>query len=78
MLENFGCSMGGSQAVELLAAGHTEELLTLDNPLVTSVATGLAHILQELGHLPDHEAATKALEERKRFRHFLSRRREVA
>lgn len=52
---------GDIEAIELLACGRAQELLKVANPLATSVATGLAQILQELGKLPPDEKAQAAL-----------------
>jgi len=69
---------GGEEAVELLSGGHAAELARTDNPLATSLATGLAQLLRELGCLPDSEEAARALEGRRRPRHFLGIRREAS
>ena len=68
---------GGQEAVELLSGGHAADLARTENPLASSLATGLAQLLQELGCLPESEEATRALEGRRRPRHFLGIRREA-
>lgn len=68
---------GGAEAAELLASGHAAELARLANPLSTSLATGLAQLLRELGHLPTCEAAARALEGPRHPRHFLDKLREA-
>lgn len=68
---------GGQEAVELLSGGHAADLARTDNPLASSLATGLARLLQELGCLPESEEAARALEGRRRPRHFLGIRREA-
>lgn len=69
---------GGDEAVDLLAAGHAGELAVTDNPLASSLATGLAQVLRELGCLPECEATQRALEGRRKARRFLGFGREVA
>lgn len=72
-------SDGGPEVSELLAAGHAADLAGLDNPLASSMATGLAQLLRELGCLPECEASARALEGGQRPRRLLGgRRREVA
>ncbi|MBQ9059229.1 MAG: P-loop NTPase [Atopobiaceae bacterium] len=59
---------GGDEVRELLSLGHVYQLASSQLPFANSVASFLAHTLQELGKLPDSEAARKALEERKSSR----------
>lgn len=53
---------GNIEAMELLSCGRVRELIEIENPLATSVATGLAQLLQELGSLPNNEKAHMALQ----------------
>lgn len=57
---------GDIEALELLGCGKVAELIEIENPLATSVATGLAQILRELGALPACESANLALSGTKR------------
>lgn len=57
---------GDIEALELLSCGKIAELISLENPLATSVASGLAQILRELGSLPQVEEAQSALTGTKR------------
>lgn len=69
---------GGEEAVELMASGHVAELALSDNPIATSVGEGLAQVLRELGRLPEGAGARKPGRGRRKARHLLRRKREVA
>ncbi len=55
---------GGIEAEELLTSGKVDELCATDSDMVMGVASLLAHVLSELGRLPDDEGARKAAEYR--------------
>lgn len=55
---------GGIEAEELLTSGKVDELCATDSEMVMGVASLLAHVLSELGRLPDDEGARKAAEYR--------------
>lgn len=70
---------GDLEAMELLACGRVADLISINNPLASSTATGLAQILHELGKLPDCESAQSALRGgKKRAKRLFSRSREAA
>ena len=52
---------GGAEARDLLGAGRAVELVDSGSPFAESVASLMARLLSELGRLPDHEGATRAL-----------------
>ena len=69
---------GGEEVAELLAAGRASQMTELGVPLADSVATMLAQVLAELGQLPEHDAAKRALEAGEpRKRSFFGRRKEA-
>lgn len=63
---------GGIEAVELLSCGRAAELAGLEGPLSTSLGSGLAQVLRELGQLPECEATRRALEGRRATRGALA------
>lgn len=70
---------GGGEVADLLAAGRVAELVEPGYPFAGSVATALAQLLAELGRLPGHDEAERALHDAGgRRRHgFLGLRREA-
>lgn len=52
---------GGGEVADLLAAGRVTELVEPGYPFADSVATTLAQLLAELGRLPGHDEADRAL-----------------
>ena len=52
---------GGSEVTACLAEGKVEDLFALDSRFVGSASTALAQMLAELGKLPEHPDAKKAL-----------------
>lgn len=68
---------GGEDALELLGCGRSLDLIELENPLATSVSSGLAQILRELGCLPETESAQLALAGKKRTPRFFRRKKQV-
>lgn len=52
---------GGDEVSEFLAAGQVGELVSVGSPFCDSAAAALAQVLEELGRLPDCEAARKAV-----------------
>lgn len=74
-MTSFGVLDGGSEVSELLSAGKVEDLLLLENPMVSSLAQLIARNLSDLGALPDCEGAKKALVVRKRKLFSLFRKR---
>ncbi|KXB35112.1 AAA family ATPase [Atopobium deltae] len=71
---------GGAELRELLHSGHLQELIELDNPFSTSTKICIAKILSELGCLPDHPEAQKALDTKfpTKQKGFFARMREVS
>lgn len=69
---------GGIEVTELMSTGKAAELAALENPMCTALAHGLAQLLKELGKLPEHEAAAKALESSRRGRKLFGRMREAS
>ena len=69
---------GGIEVTELMSTGKAAELAALDNPMCVALAHGLAQLLKELGKLPEHEAAAKALENAQRSRRLFGRMREAS
>ncbi len=69
---------GGIEVTELMSAGKAAELAALENPMCTALAHGLAELLKELGKLPEHEAATRALENTRRGHKLFGRMREAS
>ena len=69
---------GGLEVTELMSTGKAAELASLDNPMCAALAHGLAQLLKELGRLPEHEAAAKALENTRRSRKLFGRMREAS
>lgn len=55
---------GGADVGDCLAEGKVGELFELGSRFAESCATTLARLLSELGKLPDHEGARRALESR--------------
>ena len=53
---------GGPEVTECLAEGGVRELVDLGSRYAESVASALARLLAELGSLPNHEDARRALE----------------
>lgn len=68
---------GGPEVADLLGAGEAGDLVELGSVFTGSVATFLAQVLQELGHLPEGEAPRAALESGTRGRGRWGRRREA-
>ena len=69
---------GGLEVTELMSTGKAAELASLDNPMCAALAHGLAQLLKELGRLPEHEGAAKALENTRRSRKLFGRMREAS
>ncbi len=69
---------GGIEVTELMSTGKAAELAALENPMCTALAHGLAELLKELGKLPEHEAATRALENARRGHKLFGRMREAS
>lgn len=69
---------GGIEVTELMSAGKAAELAALENPMCTALAHGLAELLKELGKLPEHEAAARALENTRRGHKLFGRMREAS
>lgn len=64
--EALQVSSAGPEVAHLMAMGKGEELLKAQSTFCLDVAKNLAHILSELGALPKHEGAQRALGFRKK------------
>lgn len=70
----------GPDVRELLMAGKATELCEMGGSFVRAVSAVLAHVLQELGHLPDCEGARRAADSLRHRRglHLFGLRKDVA
>lgn len=69
---------GELDAMELLACGRVGDLVTGENPLALSMATGLAQMLHELGKLPPDEKAQLALTGKRKNKRIFARKQQVS
>lgn len=77
--KSFRILDGGEEVAEILSSGHADELAHLEGDFTQSVAAFIAQMMSELGKLPSHADAAKALQGGKRKSwSFLSFRREAS
>lgn len=65
----YRVSEGGGEVRDLVAAGRVLELVEPGYPFADSVATTLAQLLAELGRIPEHDEAQRALKDAGARRH---------
>jgi len=68
---------GDEEDSELIKEGRSAELLSLESPFVSSLSQVLAQLLEELGCLPDSDAARRALKGANKSRRRLFARRKA-